>query len=55
MNFWMTPSKNRPMILLLLRGSQRGEQEMDWNLLSCEQYDLTLHRNNVKSELLTGK
>lgn len=25
------------------------------NVLSCEQYDLTLHWNNVKSELLAGK
>lgn len=28
---------------------------MDWNFLSCEQYDLTLHWNNVKSELLAGE
>lgn len=28
---------------------------MDWNFLSCEQYELTPHWNNVRSELLVRK
>lgn len=56
MNIWMTPSeKEKVQYTLPLLRSQMGEQELNWNLLFCEQCDLTLHRNNVKSELLAGK